>query len=145
MLNDATAIVLFDLVLAAVAAREFGVDTVEQASVNIFVVLGGGLLVGAVIATIMGYSIAQARHNPLIQMTVTIVVAYASFIAADHFFHVSGVIAVMMSGSGGRSLCGSTPESRSASLPARVLGICRLHRQQPDLFAGGHYHRRVYL
>jgi CPA1 family monovalent cation:H+ antiporter len=98
MLNDATAIVLFDLVLAAVAAREFGVDTVEQASVNIFVVLGGGLLVGGVIATIMGYSIAQARHNPLIQMTVTIVVAYASFIAADHFFHVSGVIAVMMSG-----------------------------------------------
>jgi CPA1 family monovalent cation:H+ antiporter len=98
MLNDATAIVMFDLVLAAIAAKEFGLDTVEQASVNIFVVLGGGLLVGAAIATIMGYSIAQARHNPLIQTTVTIVVAYASFIAADHFFHVSGVISVMMAG-----------------------------------------------
>ncbi len=98
MLNDATAIVLFDLVLAAIAAQEFGLDTVEQASVNIFVVLGGGLVVGAAIATIMGYSIAQARHNPLIQTTVTIIVAYAAFIAADHFFHVSGVIAVMMAG-----------------------------------------------
>ncbi|MGB3496263.1 MAG: cation:proton antiporter [Elainellaceae cyanobacterium] len=98
MLNDATAIVLFDLVLGAIAAREFGVGTVEQASVNIFVVLGGGLLVGAVVASIMGYSIAQARHNSLIQTTVTIIVAYASFIAADHFFHVSGVISVMMAG-----------------------------------------------
>lgn len=98
MLNDATAIVLFDLVLAAVAAREFGLNTVEQASVNVFVVLGGGMLVGTVIATLMGYSIAQARHNPLIQTTVTIIVAYAAFIAANHFFHVSGVISVMMAG-----------------------------------------------
>lgn len=98
MLNDATAIVMFDLVFAAIAAHEFGIDTVEQASVNVFVVLGGGLVIGAVIATIMGYSIAQARQNPLIQTTVTIIVAYAAFIAANYFFHVSGVISVMMAG-----------------------------------------------
>ncbi|WP_051158467.1 cation:proton antiporter [Nodosilinea nodulosa] len=98
MLNDATAIVLFDLVLAAVASREFGVDTVEHASVNVFVVLGGGLVVGAAIATLMGYSIAQARQNQLIQTTVTVIVAYAAFIAANYFFHVSGVISVMMAG-----------------------------------------------
>lgn len=98
MLNDATAIVLFDLVFAAIASREFGLDTVEEASVNIFVVLGGGLLVGALIATIMGYSIAQARHNQLIQTTVTVIVAYGAFILANYFFHVSGVISVMMSG-----------------------------------------------
>ncbi|EDX74847.1 transporter, CPA2 family [Coleofasciculus chthonoplastes PCC 7420] len=98
MLNDATAIVMFDLVIAAIAAQEFGVDTVEQGSVNVFVVLGGGLLVGAVTASIMDYAIAQARRNPLIQTTVTVVVAYAAFIVADHFFHVSGVISVMMAG-----------------------------------------------
>ncbi|WP_036481666.1 Na+/H+ antiporter [Myxosarcina sp. GI1] len=99
MLNDATAIVLFDLVMSAIASGKVGVLTVGEASVDFLVVMLGGILVGVVIAAIIfGYSITQAKHNALIQTTVTIVIAYAAFIFAQRYLKVSGVIAVMSAG-----------------------------------------------
>ena len=99
MLNDATAIVLFDLVMAAIASGAVGIATVEDASVNFFVVMLGGILVGVILAVIIfGYSITQAKHNALIQTTVSIVIAYAAFILAQSYLQVSGVIAVMSAG-----------------------------------------------
>ena len=99
MLNDATAIVLFDVVMAVIASGTVGVATLGEASVNVFVVLFGGILVGVVIAVVIfGYSISQAKHNALIQTTVTVVIAYAAFIIAQRYLQVSGVIAVMSAG-----------------------------------------------
>ena len=99
MLNDATAIVLFDVVMAIIASGTIGVATVEDASVNVFVVLFGGILVGVIIAVaIFGYSIAQANNNALIQTTVTIIIAYTAFIVAQRYLQWSGVIAVMSAG-----------------------------------------------
>ncbi len=99
MLNDATAIVLFDVVMAIIASGTIGVSTVEDASVNVFVVLFGGILVGVIVAVaIFGYSIAQANNNALIQTTVTIIIAYAAFIVAQRYLQLSGVIAVMSAG-----------------------------------------------
>lgn len=99
MLNDATAIVLFDVVMAIIASGTVGVATLGEASVKVFVVLFGGILVGVILAVIIfGYSITQAKHNALIQTTVTIIIAYAAFIIAQRYLQWSGVIAVMSAG-----------------------------------------------
>ena len=99
MLNDATAIVLFDVVMATIASGTIGVATFEDASVNVFVVLFGGVLVGVIMAVVIfGYSISQDNNNALIQTTVTIIIAYAAFIVAQLYLHLSGVIAVMSAG-----------------------------------------------
>jgi len=99
MLNDATAIVLFDVVMATIASGTVGIATLGDASVNVFVVLFGGIFVGAIIAALVfSYSINQAKHNALIQTTVTIIIAYAAFIVAQRYLQVSGVIAVMSAG-----------------------------------------------
>ena len=99
MLNDATAIVLFDVVMATIASGTIGVATFEDASVNVFVVLFGGIIVGVIMAVVIfGYSISQDNSNALIQTTVTIIIAYAAFIVAQLYLHLSGVIAVMSAG-----------------------------------------------
>ncbi|PSP00802.1 MAG: transporter, partial [Cyanobacteria bacterium QS_7_48_42] len=66
MLNDATAIVLFELVMAVVASE--GVEAVtalERAPLNVFAVLGGGVLTGGIIAAVMEYSAALAKKRLL--------------------------------------------------------------------------------
>ena len=99
MLNDATAIVLFDVVMAIIASGTVGVATLGDASVNVFVVLFGGILVGVVVAVIIfGYSINLAKNNALIQTTVTIIIAYAAFMVSQRYLQWSGVIAVMSAG-----------------------------------------------
>ncbi len=99
MLNDATAIVLFDVVMAIIASGTVGVATLGDASVNVFVVLFGGILVGVVIAVIIfGYSINLAKNNALIQTTVSIIIAYAAFMVSQRYLQWSGVIAVMSAG-----------------------------------------------
>ena len=99
MLNDATAIVLFELVMAVVASE--GVEAVtalERAPLNIFAVLGGGVLTGGIIAAVMEYSAALAKKDYLIQATVSVIIAYAAFLVAEHYLHVSGLIAVLTAG-----------------------------------------------
>ena len=99
MLNDATAIVLFELVMAVVASE--GVEAVtalERAPLNVFAVLGGGVLTGGIIAAVMEDCAALAKKDYLIQATVSVIIAYAAFLVAEHYLHVSGLIAVLTAG-----------------------------------------------
>lgn len=98
MLNDATAIVLFDLILVAIANGEFGAATVEKASLDILTTLFGGIVVGVVVATIMRWAIAVAADDYAIQTTVSVVIAYTAFLTAEHYLEFSGVIAVLSAG-----------------------------------------------
>ena len=99
MLNGATAIVLFELVMAVVASE--GVEAVtalERAPLNVFAVLGGGVLTGGIIAAVMEDCAALAKKDYLIQATVSVIIAYAAFLVAEHYLHVSGLIAVLTAG-----------------------------------------------
>ncbi len=97
LFNDATAIVTFNLILTVIAAGTVETNTLSQGLVQAVVVLLGGIVVGLVLAAIMGYFVTFANHNPFIQSTVSAVVAYAAFIIAD-LLSVSGVIAVLTAG-----------------------------------------------
>lgn len=98
MLNDATAIVAFEVVLFLVASE--GAQTLAPGHVlgRVALVLLGGLVVGFLMGKLAGYALVLVKRDGLIQVTVSVIVAYMTFIVAEHYLHVSGVIAVMVAG-----------------------------------------------
>ena len=96
LFNDATAIVLF-IILAAVM-----VGTAEasagSAAVDFIKVFFGGIAVGLVASRTMAWIIGTMRNMPLVEVTLTVVLAYLSFLIAEHYLHVSGVMAVVTAG-----------------------------------------------
>ncbi|MEZ4674674.1 MAG: cation:proton antiporter [Caldilineaceae bacterium] len=93
LFNDGTAIVLFHIMLAYVL--EGSLAPVEGV-VDFIVVAIGGIAIG----TILGYAIAQLIaqiDDYLIEITLTTVAAFGSYLIAEHF-HMSGVLAVVMAG-----------------------------------------------
>jgi CPA1 family monovalent cation:H+ antiporter len=98
LFNDATAIVLFHLILTAVVGGAFTAGTVGDGVASFMVVFVGGLTVGALIGYLMVRSIAVAENDPLVEVALSTVVAYAAFIAAEHYLGVSGVMATVGAG-----------------------------------------------
>jgi CPA1 family monovalent cation:H+ antiporter len=92
--NDGTAIVLFTLIYTAVTSSE--ASGMVAGTVEFFKVAGLGLVVGGVIAFVASHVIRRV-DDPMIEITLTTMTAYGSFLVAEHF-HVSGVIATVTAG-----------------------------------------------
>jgi len=93
LMNDGTAIVLFNLMLAIAVTGEF---SVLGSLVDFLRVAVGGAVIGA----LAGFAVAQliARIDDyLIETTLTTVLAFGSYLLAERL-HVSGVLAVVAAG-----------------------------------------------
>ncbi len=99
LFNDATAIVLFTIVLGIIVQSGSGGNpTVLQATGNFLFTLIGGLAVGGILG-FLGFSLFKFdKQNSSFIMTVSIVIAYLSFIVADEVLHVSGVMSTLAAG-----------------------------------------------
>ena len=96
LFNDATAIVTFNLVMAAAAMQT---NNIVLEGLQLFVSsFFGGILVGALLAWLTSYLLVAARHNAFIQGTLSAILAFGTFIFAEHYLHFSGVIAVLSAG-----------------------------------------------
>ncbi len=109
LFNDGTAIVVFTIVLGLVLRGTF---SVWEGVTDFFVVSAGGLIIGFS----LGYLIAQiiARIDDyLIEITLTTILAYGSYLLAEEF-HVSGVLAVVAAGivNGNLGPAGMSPTTR---------------------------------
>lgn len=93
LFNDGTAAVAFKLILAGILTNHF--DAVEGITQFLFVALGGALL-GAIVGYAASKITAQV-DEPRIEITLTTIVAYGSYLLAEHL-HVSGVIATVVAG-----------------------------------------------
>ncbi|ORU92946.1 MAG: sodium:proton antiporter [Cycloclasticus sp. symbiont of Poecilosclerida sp. M] len=92
LFNDATAIVLFTLILAMATGE---IDTEENYLAYFSAVFFGGLLFGLVfglIVTILCLLLANSSATTLI-LTLS---AFSSFYIAEHLIHVSGIMTVMV-------------------------------------------------
>jgi len=93
LLNDGTAVVLFGILLGAVAAEKFSLlQGVEQ---YVLAVVGG-----AILGSVLGYlasRMTDALDNPHVEITLTTILAYGSYLMAYHL-HWSGVIATAAAG-----------------------------------------------
>ena len=112
LLNDGAAVVLFGIILMAIKGQNI---TVGIAIFQFFKVVFGGLIVGLVLGFIFSLITAQIDDH-LVEITLTTILAYGSYLVAEHF-HVSGVIAVvaagMMTGNFGTKI-GMSPTTRVA-------------------------------
>ena len=98
LFNDATAIVLFNVLLGIAGGGAAATLSVTSAILNFFVVFLGGMAVGTVIAFLFAQILSMVRDNELVEITLTTIVAYMSFIVAEHYLHVSGVMATGAAG-----------------------------------------------
>ncbi len=93
LLNDGTAVVLFQILLAGILTGNLSVAN----GIGQFLqsVVGGGA-----IGFVLGYAaskITKRIDEPQLEITLTTILAYSSYLAA-HQFHLSGVIATVISG-----------------------------------------------
>ena len=96
LFNDATAIVLFGILVSMVPAG--GEANVLGGIWKFLQVFVGGVIVGYVIARIFTWVIERLRSLTLVCITLTITLAYLAFIVAEHYLEVSGVMAVVTAG-----------------------------------------------
>ncbi|WP_158056142.1 Na+/H+ antiporter [Halorussus halophilus] len=106
LVNDGVGVVIFSTLLGLVLqSQESGTNleqlvtpsTIGQASVDILVSSGGGLLVGLV-AGLAVYQVMYRLDDHMTEIVLTLILAYGSFLLAEHYLHVSGVIATVTAG-----------------------------------------------
>lgn len=95
MLNDGTGIVLFMLFFGAYTAVT---GDVSSPVVRFLVVVSGGTVLGWVLARFTIWFLDQVGGDEAVQNSAIIVGAYITFIAAQSFLNVSGVIALVAFG-----------------------------------------------
>lgn len=98
LFNDATAIVTFQIMLGVAVTGVVDPTTVTSGLINFVVVFFGGLIVGLGFGYLLALGIRLVGDEPLVQITLTLVVAYGAFIVAEHFLHTSGIMAVLGAG-----------------------------------------------
>jgi NhaP-type Na+/H+ or K+/H+ antiporter len=97
LLNDGTAIVVFGSLLALLQTQGAGLDVGDRILSFIWVV-SGGVLVGVALASFLSALIARTFNDALVEITLTIVIAYGAMFIAEGLLHVSGVMAVVAAG-----------------------------------------------
>ncbi len=93
LLNDGTAAALFQIVLAGIISGHVGVS--KGVGQFLFAILGGVIL-----GTFLGYAgsrLTRTIDDPEVQITLTAVVAYSSYLLA-YQLHLSGIIATASAG-----------------------------------------------
>jgi len=93
LLNDGTAVVLFGIVLGRVIAEKL---SVAKGVEEYFVAVAGGAVLGSALGYLAS-RITGAVDDPQIEITLTTILAYGSYLLAYHL-HLSGVIATACAG-----------------------------------------------
>ena len=93
LLNDGTAAVLFQIFVAAILSRELHI---AAGVAQFFVAIVGGGAVGFGLSYLLTV-ITSRIDDPQIEITLTTILAYGSYLIASHL-HLSGVIATVVAG-----------------------------------------------
>ncbi len=116
LLNDATAIVLFTILLGiSVEGGTHDWTLFGSAVLDFLRIFLGGALVGAVLGLVVSELLYRLKSGLSAILTMSLVLAYGSFILAEHVWHVSGVMAAV-----------------SAALALGIYGVARLHQEATD-------------
>lgn len=98
LFNDATAIVLYNVLVVIAVSGVLSAIDVEWGMVRIAGDFVGGIISGCLTGVIIGYLILFSRDKMAFAETVSLIVAYAAFLVAELLFGVSGVISVVFAG-----------------------------------------------
>ncbi|SDR62286.1 sodium/proton antiporter, CPA1 family [Rhizobiales bacterium GAS113] len=96
LFNDAAAIAIFAVLIGLVTGQSEA-SLLGAAGSFLHAVLGG-LLLGVLAGGFICVLLPMLRSHPLAEVTLTIAVAYLSFVLGDHYLEVSGVVAAVTAG-----------------------------------------------
>lgn len=111
LFNDGTGVVLLSLVLAYVMGHA---TSAAAASIEFVLVAGGGVILGVCVGWIIS-KIIHRIDEPVIEIGLTVIAAYGSFVLADRL-GFSGVLATVVAG----MMCGRQGRDLGMSAPSRV-------------------------
>jgi len=94
LVNDASGLIAYKYALAAILAGNF---VLWQAGLNFLLVVAAGVAIGLAIGYIMYLVHKKFVCDPVIEVTLTFLTPFASYLLAESF-HFSGVIAVVTTG-----------------------------------------------
>jgi CPA1 family monovalent cation:H+ antiporter len=98
LFNDATSIVLARILVAVVVAGTVSVSGIGTAVWEFLLLFIGGLTVGVALGFGVGYLLGKVESDPSIEITLTTVLAYMSFLIAEELLGVSGIMATIGAG-----------------------------------------------
>ncbi len=98
LFNDATSIVAAKLIFAVVIAGAFGAQEFAFGVYHFIQEFFGGIAVGWALALIVGFILGWVQRDEEIEISLTTILAYASFLIAQEVFDVSGVMATVTAG-----------------------------------------------
>ncbi|MBC9909567.1 Na+/H+ antiporter [Chitinophaga varians] len=96
LVNDASALVAYRFAVAAVAGTAF---VTWKALLQFLIVLGGGFVIGLILAKTLAFLIHFFRTNDMVVIGLMLLMPFVTYAVAEHF-EVSGVIAVVTLGLG---------------------------------------------
>jgi CPA1 family monovalent cation:H+ antiporter len=120
LFNDATAIALFTVLLSAINSDARGPMLVAQGTANFVWVSLGGLGVGIILAALYATLVRVAQDDPLVEISLSTVLAYTAFVVAQYYLDVSGIMAVL-----GAGLVGSRRRRNHFEKAAETLAYLR--------------------
>jgi len=95
LINDASALVAYRFAVAAVMGSAF---IIWKATLQFILLLGGGFLVGFVMAKILAFILGKVhKKNPEVTISFMLLMPFVTYLIAEEL-HVSGVIAVVILG-----------------------------------------------
>lgn len=98
LFNDATAVVTAKIIFAVMMAGAFSIDQVEHGIVDFIWEFFGGIFVGWLMAMLVALIIGYVAADIAIEISLTMILAYSSFIVAQELFEVSGIMATVSAG-----------------------------------------------
>ena len=96
LVNDASALVAYRFAVASVTGATF---VFWKAGLDFIILLGGGVLIGFVMAKILSFIIKRIHDDRLVTISFMLLMPFVTYLVAEAA-HVSGVIAVVMLGLG---------------------------------------------
>lgn len=94
LINDASALVAYRFAVATVMGSAF---VIWKATLQFVLLLGGGFLVGFLMAKILAFILTKVRKNINVTVSFMLLMPFVTYLIAEHL-HVSGVIAVVFLG-----------------------------------------------
>jgi len=96
LFNDATAIVMVSLLISLATATD-GDFNLQSATLDFLKIFFGGALTGGLIG-LLGYFLIPRVSSSTIAGVISLISAYMAFIISEGLLHVSGVMAVLVTG-----------------------------------------------
>ncbi|MFA9289082.1 MAG: cation:proton antiporter [Weeksellaceae bacterium] len=99
MFNDATGVILTRVVASfVVTGAAFQANSIYGSVGNFLYVFLGSMVFGLIAGYLFSKIIERIQNDRVIETTITVAAAIGSFVAAEHFFHFSGVISTVVTG-----------------------------------------------